>query len=56
MRYWEILPARGSGGRQLDLKELNIDDSKNSLTLFDLVKQIEEDTKQKIDCRENYDD
>ncbi|MBL0315883.1 MAG: hypothetical protein IPP69_08925 [Flavobacteriales bacterium] len=56
MTYWEILPARGPGGRQLDLKELQIEDSKNSLTLLDLVAQIEADIKQVIERRETYDD
>jgi hypothetical protein len=56
MTYWEILPARGSGGKQLDLKELKIEDNKNSLTLFDLVGQIEADINQIIERRETYDD
>lgn len=56
MTYWEILPARGSGGRQLDLKELKIEDNVNSLTLLDLVAQIEADIKQVIERRETYDD
>lgn len=56
MTYWEILPARGSGGKQLDLKELKIYDTKNSLTLLDLVGQIEADIKQRMERRETFDD
>lgn len=56
MTYWEILPARGLGGRELDLKELKIEDTKSSLTLLDLVGQIEADIEQKIERKEAYDD
>ena len=56
MTYWDILPARGSGGRKLNLKDLNIDDSKDSLTLLDIVGQIEEDINMKIERKETYDD
>ena len=56
MTYMEILPARGSGGKQLYLKELKIDDTKNSLILLELVGQIEKDIEQKIERRETYDD
>lgn len=56
MTYWEILPARGSGGKELDLKELTIEDAKNSSTLIGLVAQIEADIKQRIERRETYDD
>ena len=54
--YWEILPARGSGGKELELKELTIKDNINSLVLIDLVTYIEAATGQKIERREAYDD
>ena len=54
--FWEILPARGSGRKELDLKELRIEDAKSSLTLLDLIAQIEGDINQKIERRETYDD
>lgn len=54
--FWNILPARGPGRKELNLKELNINDDKSSSTLTDLVSQIESDTGQKIEIREAYDD
>ena len=56
LTFWDILPARGPGRRELDLKELNIEDAKGSLILLDLVAQIEKDTGQKIEMRIAYDD
>lgn len=56
LTFWDILPARGPGRKELDLKELNIEDASSSLILFDLMAQIEKDTRQKIEIREAYDD
>jgi len=50
------LPARGSGGRELELKELLIEDSKESNTLLDLIKEIENITGLKAQTSERYDD
>ncbi|MBV6881011.1 hypothetical protein NG800_013330 [Epilithonimonas ginsengisoli] len=54
--FWDILPARGSGRKELDLKELKIEDAKSSLTLLGLLAQIEEDTGQEVERIEAYDD
>jgi hypothetical protein len=54
--YYEILPARGSGGRELDLKEIRFEDSKDSSTLLDLVHTIESETGLKVEKSERYDD
>lgn len=54
--FWDILPARGPGRKELDLKELKIEDAKSSLTLLDLLAQIEEDTGQEVERIEAYDD
>lgn len=54
--YYEVLPARGSGGRELELKEIRLEDSKDSFALLDLVQIIEEETGLKVTRRERYDD
>lgn len=54
MTYWEILPSRGPGVRELDLKELKIEDTNNSDKILELVKQIETDLGQKIERKEIY--
>ncbi|SOD15113.1 hypothetical protein [Pedobacter xixiisoli] len=56
MTYWDILPARGSGFRELLLKELRVEDSRSSLVLLDLMEQIETDTKQQIQKEQALDD
>lgn len=56
MIYWNILPARGPGGQELELRGLNIVDSKNSPGLIELVEQIEIDLGQLVVRKETYDD
>lgn len=56
MSYWDILPARGSGYKELLLNELRITDDRNSLALLAIVEQIETDLGQKIKRQEAYDD
>ena len=54
--YYKVLPARGSGGHEVELKELRIEDAKDSDTLINLSQQIEIDTGLKVERRERYDD
>ena len=54
--FYEILPARGPGGRELKLKDLLIKDSKSSDTLIQLFNEIEKVTGLKVAMRETYDD
>lgn len=54
--FWDILPARGAGRKELNLKGLRIEDDKRSSTLLDLISQIESDTGQIIEKRQGYDD
>jgi hypothetical protein len=54
--FYEVLPARGSGGRELDLKELKIEDAKESDSLLKLIQLIETDIGLKAQRRERYDD
>ncbi|MCD9856759.1 hypothetical protein LUD75_18695 [Epilithonimonas sp. JDS] len=56
IKYWDILPARGAGRKELDLKELRIEDDRYSTALLDLMLQIESDTAQEIEKRQGYDD
>jgi hypothetical protein len=51
-----VLPARGSGGRELELKELRIEDAKESDSLLKLIQLIETDIGLKAQRRERYDD
>jgi hypothetical protein len=53
--YYEVLPARGSGGKELRVKELLIDDSKESDSLIELRNDIENRIGFKIEEREIYD-
>ncbi|OKS88485.1 hypothetical protein [Mucilaginibacter polytrichastri] len=39
--FYEILPARGPGGKQLELIDLNIEDSRNSNSLYNLIEKLE---------------
>lgn len=54
--YYEVLPARGPGGRKIEIKELLIDDSKESNTLLELKKEIESKVGLIVDFKESYDD
>lgn len=54
--YYEVLPARGPGGKELKIKELLVDDSKESNSLIELRKDIENKTGLKIEQRESYDE
>ena len=51
----KLMPARGPGGWKLEIKELTIEDSKNSNSLPMLVQQIENDTSIKVQQCEKYD-
>ncbi len=50
----DVLPARGSGGRELMLKELRIEDSSGSDALTGLLQQIEQVTGLKAEKRERH--
>lgn len=54
--YCDVLPARGPGGVELKLKELLIEDSKESKTLLSLVQEIEAITGLKAQSTKRYDD
>jgi len=54
--YWDVLPARGAGYKELLLKELRIEDTRNSSSLLDLIAQVEADLSQKVLKNEAYDD
>jgi len=54
--FYEILPARGPGGKRLDLNGLSIEDSKNSNSLLDLIKKLESYISVKIQKETHYDD
>lgn len=54
--FYEVLPAKGSGGRELKLKELRVEDSRDSDTLLKLIQLIETDIGLKIQRHERYDD
>lgn len=54
--FYEVLPARGSGGRELKLKELRINDSRDSNTLLKFIQLIETDIGLKVQRQETYDD
>jgi hypothetical protein len=54
--FYEVLPARGSGGRELKLKELRIKDSRDSNTLLKVIQLIETDIGLKVQMQETYDD
>lgn len=54
--FYELLPARGSGRRELELKELKIDDARDSDTLLKLIQLIETNIGLKIQRQERYDE
>jgi hypothetical protein len=54
--FWEILPARGIGARELDLKELKLTDGKHSNALLELIHWIQTTTQQVCVKKEGYDD
>ena len=54
--FWDILPARGSGANELNVKELKIHDERLSSAISRLVSQIEKDLRQPVEQREAYDD
>ena len=54
--FYEILPARGPGGKRLDLNDLSIEDSKNSNALVELSEKLENYAKIKIQKETLYDD
>jgi hypothetical protein len=41
LTFYEILPARGPGGKQLNINDLSIEDSKNSNSLLNLIEKFE---------------
>jgi hypothetical protein len=54
--FHEVLPARWPGGRELELKDLRIKDSKTSDALLHLIQKIETETGIEIQRKETYDD
>jgi hypothetical protein len=56
LNFYEVLPARGSGRRELELKELKIEDARGSDALLNLIQLIETDIGLKIQRQERYDD
>jgi hypothetical protein len=54
--FWEILPARGIGARELDLKELILTDGKHSNALLELIQWIQTNTQQVCVKKDGYDD
>lgn len=54
--FCEVLPARGSGKRELELKELRIEDASDSDTLLKVIQLIETEVGLKIQRQERYDD
>lgn len=54
--YYEILPARGPGGKRLDICDLSIEDSNNSNAILDLINKLESYMKVKIQKETRYDD
>jgi hypothetical protein len=54
--YCEVLPGRGPGGVELKLKELLLEDSKESKPLLNLVQEIETITGLKAQSTKRYDD
>jgi hypothetical protein len=54
--FYEVLPARGPGRRELELKDLKIEDARDSDALLNLIQLIETDIGLKIQRQERYDD
>ena len=54
--FYEILPGRGPGHRELQLKDLLIKDSKGSDALIQLYSEIEKVTWLKVVIKEMYGD
>ena len=52
----DVLPGRGSGGRELKLKELLIEDERESNRIVDLIKEIEVLTGLHAEATTRYDD
>jgi hypothetical protein len=54
--YYDVLPARGNGRKQLQIKRLFIEDSRDSNSILKLVRAIEDITGKEVKKLDGFDD